>query len=241
MKLFFFLVAFCLVSFRFYMSWSGKDEERRGISESNMIVKYDNFIEKIKYSGKFELSDDETHFKHISPGGYFKYQKNDVEVTAESNLRGSIDYTIYDGKNNLSPEGAGKELLAEAVKEMIYWGFDAESRMERVFQKGGAGALLQEVDSVKTDQVKVLYFNRLFSIDSLIPELLPIIINKVGSMGSDQDKIEFFKRIPAEQLRNPRVDSAYFVIVEGIGSDMEKINALQHLINTGFGRWCRCQ
>ncbi len=230
MKLFFFLVAFCLVSFRFYMSWSGKDEERRGISESNMIVKSGNFIEKIKYSGKFELADDETQFKQISPGGYFKYQKNDIKVEAESNLRGSIDYTIYDGKNNLSPEGAGKELLTEAVKEMIYWGFDAEPRMERVYQKGGAAALLREVDSVKTDQVKILYLNRLFGVDSLVPELLPLIITKVGSMGSDQDKMMFLTRINRDQLMNHQIDSAYFAIVEKIGSDMEKVNALQHLL-----------
>ena len=230
MKLFFFLVAFCLLSFRFYMSWSGKDEERRGVSVSNMIVKYDNFIEKIKYSGKFELSEDETHFKHISPGGYFRYQKNDIKVEAESNLRGSIDYTIYDGKNNLSPEGAGKELLAEAVKEMIYWGFDAESRMERVYKKGGVAALLSEVDSVKTDQVKILYLNRLFAVDSLVPELLPVIIRKVGSMGSDQDKMMFLTKINRDQLKNHEIDSAYFAIVERIGSDMEKVNALQHVI-----------
>src|SRR5215467_4951542 len=137
MKLFFFLVAFCLVSFRFYLSWSGKDRERRGISESSMTIKSDNFIEEIKYFGKFQISDDETSFKTISPGGYFKYRKNDIKVKAESNVRGTIDYSIYDGTREVSAEGAGKEILAEAVKEMIYWGFDAEHRMERVYQKGG--------------------------------------------------------------------------------------------------------
>jgi len=231
MKLFFFLIAFCLVSFRFYMAWSGKDEERRGVSVSNMVIKSGGLYEQIKYSGKFQLSDDETSFKNISPGGYFKYRKNDIKVEAESNLRGSIDYSIYDGNNYLSAEGKGKELLAEAIKEIIRWGFDAEARMERVYQKGGPGALLSEVDSVKTDQVKVLYLNRLLAIDSLVPELLPVIITKVGSMGSDQFKISFLTRIHPEQLRNPRVDSSYFAIVTGIGSDMEKVNALQYIIN----------
>lgn len=230
MKLFFFLVAFCLVSFRFYMSWSGKDRERRGISESYMKVSYNNVLEEIKYSGKFKISDDEMSFKSISPGGYFKYRKNDTSVEAESNVRGTIDYTIYDGKTQVPVDGAGKGLLAEAVKEMIYWGFDAEARMERIYQKGGARALLSEVDSVKTDQVKVLYLNRLFAIDSLIPELLPVIITKVGSMGSDQDKMMFLTRISRDQMKNPQTDSAYFAIVARIGSDMEKVNALQHLL-----------
>src|SRR5664279_312949 len=149
MKLFFFLVAFCLVSFRFYMSWSGKDEERRGVSVSNMVIKSDGFYQQIKYSGKFQLSEDEKSFKSISPGGYFKYRKNDVKVEAETNLRGSIDYTIYDGEKYLTLEEGGSKLVAEAIKEMIAWGFEAEARMERVYQKGGAAALLSEVDSVK--------------------------------------------------------------------------------------------
>jgi len=231
MKLFFFLVAFCLVSFRFYMAWSGKDEERRGVSESSMVVKSDGFLEKMKYSGKFQLSEDEKSFKSISPGGYFKYQKNDVKVTAESNLRGTIDYTVYDGEKYLTLDEGGRILVAEAIKEMIAWGYDAEARMERVYQKGGPGALLAAVDSMKTDQLKIIYLNRLFSIDSLLPQLLPIIIKKVGSMGSDQDKMGFLTRIPVVQLRNAQIDSAYFTIVEGIGSDMEKVNALQYLIN----------
>jgi hypothetical protein len=230
MKLFFFLVAFCLVSIRFYMSWSGIDRERRGVSESNMKVISDNLVEEIKYFGKFQISDDENSFKTISPGGYFKYRKNDIRVKAESNVRGTIDYTIYDGGNQVPFEGAGKELLAEAVKEMIYWGFDAEPRMERIYQKGGADALLREVDSVKTDQVKILYLNKLFAIDSLLPKLLPIIVKKIGVMGSDQDKMMFLTRINREQMKNPQTDSAYFAIVEKIGSDMEKVNALQHLI-----------
>jgi hypothetical protein len=231
MKLFFFLIAFTLISFRFFLSWSGKDREKRGISESNMTIKSGDFVEQIKYTGKFELSEDEKSFKHISPGGYFKYRKNGVKVEAESNLRGTVDYTIYDGKNYLSADGGGKELVAEAIKEMISWGFDAERRMERVYKKGGARALLIEVDSMKTDQVKVLYLNRLFAIDSLVPELLPIIITKVGTMGSDQIKVEFLTRIPAEQLRNVQIDSAYFAIVKSIRSDMDKVNALQYLIN----------
>ena len=32
---------------------------------------------------------------------------------------------------------------------MIYWGYDAEGRMERVYQKGGSQALLREIDSMK--------------------------------------------------------------------------------------------
>jgi|SRR5450432_426083 hypothetical protein len=231
MKLIFFLIAFSLVSIRAYFSWSGKDRQKRGLSQSNMVIKSDNFYEQINYTGKFELSDDESSFKSISPGGYFKFRKNDIRIEAESNLRGEIVYTIYDGKNILSMDEQGKLLVAQAIKEMIERGYDANERMERVYRKGGPVALLNEVDSMKADQVKVLYLARLFAIDSLLPSFLPYTIKKIASLGSDQDKVNFLTKITAVQLENPQTDSLYFDVIKGIGSDMDRMNAIWHIIN----------
>ena len=230
MKLIFFLIAFSLVGIRVYFSWAGKDREKKGVSESNMVIRSDNFYEEIKYSGKFQLTDDETGFKSISPGGYFKFRKNDVSVKAESNLQGSIEYRINDGNNNLPLDEKGKKLLAEAIREMIAWGFDAENRMERVYRKGGAQALLSEVDSMRSDHIRLLYLNRLFAIDSLMPQWIPIVIIKAGALGSDPDKVNFLTRIRADQLKDSLVDSAYFEVVKKINSDMDKSNAIQYLI-----------
>src|SRR3984893_15194640 len=102
MKLIFFLIAFLLISIRFYFSWTGKDRERRGLSESNIVIKSDNSYEEINYLGKFQLSDDESTFKSISPGGYFKFRLNELKVKAQSDVRGGIEYQITDGKKDLS-------------------------------------------------------------------------------------------------------------------------------------------
>jgi hypothetical protein len=231
MKMIFFLIAFCLVSVRYYFSWAGKERQKRGVTESDIVIKSDNFYEEINYSGKFQLSEDEGGFKSISPGGYFKFRKNEIKVKAESDLRGEIEYFIYDGKNKLSPDGDGKLFISTAIKEMIYWGYDADQRMERVYQRGGVQALLSEVDSIKTDQVKVLYLNRLFAIDSLHPGFMPLILQKVANMGSDQDKVNFLTRIPVGRLNDASNDSAYFEIIKRISSDVDKANALRHIIN----------
>jgi hypothetical protein len=230
MKIIFFLIAFFLLSIRVYFSWSGKDKENRGVSESNMVIRSDNFYEEIKYSGKFQLSDDETAFKSISPGGYFKFRKNEERVQAESNLQGTIEYRIYDGKNNIGTDERGKKLIAESIHEMIAWGFDAAPRMERVFEKGGSKALLSEVDSMKSDPVKILYLNRLFAMDSLSTDDFAELIKKIKSLGSDGDRISFLIKISAKQFKKPLVAPAYFEIVAAIGSDMDKLNALNHLM-----------
>ena len=231
MKLIFFLIAFCLITIRFYFSWTGKDRERRGMSESNMVIKSDNFYEEINYLGKFQLSDDESGFKSISPGGYFKFRLNDVKVKAESNMRGEIEYKIYDGKNDIPMNEEGKSIVSKAVHEMIYWGYDAEGRVERVYHKGGSQALINEIDSVKPDFVKILYLNRLFSIDSLSPETKGLIVRKIKSLGSDMDKSQFINKITAAQFKNPSITAACFDIIRGMGSDMDKMNSLHHIID----------
>ncbi len=233
MKLIFFLVAFSLISLRMYFSWLGKDRENRGISESNMVVKSDNFTEKISYVGKFQLLDDETGFKSISPGGYFKYEMNDERVKAESNLKGEIEYTLYDGKDNLVvSDDKGKKLLKEAIKEMIAWGYDAQGRMERIYKKEGVKGLLAEVDSVRTGQTKMIYLDRLFSLmDSLSPEEQSLVIDKIKSLNSNMDERHLLEKISLHQLKNPKVADAYFRVAGDINSDMDKAAVLNHFLD----------
>jgi hypothetical protein len=231
MKLIFFLIAFCLITIRFYFSWTGKDRERRGLTESNMVIKSDNFYEEINYLGKFQLSDDESSFKSISPGGYFKFRLNEIKVKAQSDVRGEIEYKIYDGKNDLPLNEQGKLIVSKAIHEMIYWGYDGEGRMERVYQKGGYKALLSEIDSIKFDQIKMLYLNRLFSIDSLPSETKELVVRKVKTLGSDMDRSQFLNKITPSQFKDPSINAACFDIIRGMGSDIDKMNVLHHIID----------
>lgn len=231
MKLIFFLIAFFLVSIRVYFSWSGMEKAKRGESETNLVIKSDGFYEEMNYDGKFQLNEDETGFKSISPGGYFKFRRNEIKVKAEGNLKGDVDYMIYDGKSNLPLNEEGKRLLAQAIREMIFWGYDAKNRMARIYQRGGPSALLSEVDSMKSDEVKVMYLEFLLAIDSLHPEVLPVLIKKAGSMGSDVNKEKFLLKISSLPLRNNQTDSTCFEMIKGFGSDMDKLSSLQYFMD----------
>lgn len=232
MKLIFFVVAFCLVCVCYYFSWSGIERHKRGESTADLVVSSDNYYEAIKYSGRFQITDDETGFKSISPGGYVKYRKNEDRVTAESDLQGNIEYTITDGKNKFTANDEdGKRLIGQAVREMIHWGYGDKARMERIYKKGGIQALLSEADSMKTDQSRVLYLDKVFDTDSLSPEYLAVLAEKIGTLGTDQEKSRLSNRFSQEQLNNPLVAQAYFNVVRGMGSDMEKVNVLQHALD----------
>ncbi len=230
MKLVFFLTAFCLISIRYYFSWAGKEGERSGVSVSNMVVKTDSSYEEINYAGKFRLSDDETSFKSISPGGYFKYRFNEIKVKAETNLQGEIEYTIYDGKNDLPANAAGKIYVTQAIREMIDWGYDAQARMERVYQKGGVAALMKEADSIKAGNIRVLYLNRLIQLDSGSNQDMSLIIKKIGRLDNDMDKVRILEKLSVTQFNDSVANHAYFESIASLGSDMDKVNALEKII-----------
>lgn len=231
MKLIFFLIAFCLLSLRVYFSWSGKERENHGVSIANLVIRSDHYIEEIKYSGKFELTEDESGFKSISPGGYLKYRKNDTSVLIESNLQGVIDYHIEEGRYKLSlTDARGKSRVAEAVREMLAWGFDAGQRIERLYRRGGSEALIREMDSLKTDQVKVLYLNRLFAIDSLTPEECTAIAKKISSLGSNGDKTQFLKKFSTSRMMDLQTARVWFTVLESLGNDQDKTVALDQIL-----------
>jgi len=225
MKLFFFLIAFCLIFLRVFIT--GPWYEKRGKNDVTISIGNGDDYEQVRYGGKITLTDDETGIKSISPGGYIKYRKNDKKLIAVSNLEGDINYTITDDGQVL-PGEKGKKFITEAVKEMIAYGFDAPARMDRIYAKGGGPALLNELDSLKSSGVISMYIDHLL-IDDSLGQYTTSLIKKIGLLGSDHDKVVFLNKLTGTQLKNPQTVQAYFDIVQHFGSDMDKVNML--------GRW----
>jgi len=57
----------------------------------------------------------------------------------------------------LSPEGDGKPVIKEALRQMIVYGFDARDRMHRLYQRGGDSALQSELDQLKSPGLADMY------------------------------------------------------------------------------------
>jgi hypothetical protein len=74
---------------------------------------------KIEFSGNIEFNSNETAIAHISRYGYVKVHYNDHKLEAENDGHGGVRYKLYDGDQQLDPNGDGKALIAEAVKQII--------------------------------------------------------------------------------------------------------------------------
>lgn len=229
MKLYFFLVALCLVMLRAFFSFTGHGRHNDD-NEGTMTVRINDYYEQIKWSGKAVLSEDETSIASIPPGGYLKFRENELKMVAESNLQGEIGYTLYDGHENLPLNDSGRHFITACLSKMIAWGYNAGGRAERINKKGGYHALIAELPRLKMENVKAPYLDLVLRNDSLREDELAAVIHQIASAVSDIDKENFLKRLTPVQLKDPAVSSAYLDIVSGINADLQKVNLLSRLI-----------
>lgn len=236
MKAEYFVVIFCLLFAGAYFTYA-KRMNGWGNNDSSIVISGDNFYEEIKYSGRIAFTDDETSFKSITPGGYINFRKNDDRVIAKSNKHGVISYELEEGDNKLPLDSNGTKLITEAVKEMIAFGIDANERMERIFKKGGNRALMNELENLKNDNVKRMYFEHILKSDSLSKDDLALLVKKVStSFGSDQDKDDVLKRFTVEQLKDSSTAGAYLKTVESFNDDNAKSNALKNIMTIAVSK-----
>jgi hypothetical protein len=155
MKLAFFLVAFYLILFRVYYKsiWPGVWTNGR----VSITISNGDDYEQIRYMGKIRLTEDESGIASISPGGYIKYRHNDIRLTAEGDIQGHITYDIRNDGRRLTPADDGRNVIHEALGEMIAYGFDARGRMLRVYNRGGDSALQVEMARMKSSGIADMY------------------------------------------------------------------------------------
>ena len=233
MKMTFFLIAFTLIFLRVYLSCTGVMHGGRSNVEGNMTIISDHFHEEIRWSGVIRLDSDETTIASITPGGYLKFRLNDKKMVAEGNLQGEISYELYDDGEKLALDSNGRKFIARAVKELIAAGFDAKERIERIYQRGGYRALLNEVGKQKTDQLNMMYLERVFAIDSIAEDDLPLVLQKIAAFGSDNDKTNFLRRFTLNKLQDEVTMQAFFDIVARLGSDNDKADMMKHVMDQG--------
>ncbi len=185
----------------------------------------------ITYSGDIKFNDDETSIRSISQNGYLKYKKNDKTLIAENNSHGEIKYEMEDNGRKINPnDDEGKSFLTNAVKNMIEVGFDAKGRMDRIYKKGGSRAILEEIDNLKSDYVKSMYIEYLFSVDSISQEEMKSTAKKIGTkISSDYDKGRLLSKFPADYLKDSLTAHAWFESAKSVSGDYDKANALKYI------------
>jgi hypothetical protein len=204
-----------------------------------MVISDEDDDLDIRYAGDIRFNDAETAILEISEGGYMHYWHNGDRLLAEPDDRGGVEMELYErGEKIDAGSEEGRKLLTCVVRELIWQGFDAEERMDRIYRRGGYPALLAETDSMKSDYVKGLYFGRLLSIDTIPPNEMAAVLEKMGlTLSSDHDKERLLALVDTAYLKNDSVAGSYLDVAAGIDGDYEKSEALTYFLRFPLPEW----
>ncbi len=197
-------------------------------TESKTVIIDDDLFMEISYSGEVRFNDAETAIASLPADGHIKYKKNGKKLTIESGAGGIVLYGVNGGTKKSMLNSEEQLFVTAVIKEMIAHGLGAKDRAERIYKKEGAVGLLKEVELLKSDYVKSIYFETLLNGKLLSPPEVVVCLDKIGLfIESDFEKAKLLKAFSADQLSDLATTDAYFNALKRMDSDFEKANVIK--------------
>src|SRR5215813_937605 len=174
---------------------------------------------RIRIKGKPEFTDDYSDIKTLSPRGSARVEETrgsvsrrwEVESDADGNLRRS--YFVQGKAHEFDSEARQwlSGLLLEAVRQS---GFDAERRVARLYQKGGANAVLEEVSLINGDYAKRIYLRELMTNHQLDSASVQRVTRMVArELKSDYEKRQALAPVAEKYLDDQKVLSEFIAAI----------------------------
>jgi hypothetical protein len=171
--------------------WSVKDGLQKSSLETN---------------GKITVAEDEKSISSISPGGYLKIERTTFGNSRSlfiTNKDGSLNYEYKEGGRTKPFEPDGRIWLGEMLPELLNTtNIAAESRIDRLYARGGATAALGILPQLKGDHVKSQYLALLMKKNLSKTEMVAVIDAVPSHLDSDHFKLEVYKQIPPSYFEN---------------------------------------
>src|SRR5215468_5958957 len=194
---------------------------------------------RIRVKGKPEFTDDYSDIKTLSPRGSARVEETrgsvsrrwEIESDADGNLRRSyyVQGKAHDFDNEARQWLSG--LLLEAVRQS---GFDTERRVSRLYQKGGANAVFEEVSLIKGDYAKGVYLRELMKGHELDSDSAERVVAQAArEMKSDYEKRQVLSLVAEKYLDDQKVLTEFIGATATIGSDYERGQTIAAALKRG--------
>ena len=125
---------------------------------------------EIRWNGEFELSDDDTDIRSMTPGSSLRISDGgwlrgrSVEFTADGS--GKITRRFWVGSAERAFEPEGKAWLSAALPKFVREsGIGAKGRVGRIYKARGVAGVLGEISAITSSWVKKVYFTELLNLD----------------------------------------------------------------------------
>ncbi len=186
---------------------------------------------EIKQNGAFKMSNDEQSIISLSNGAYISYKKNGKRLKIEQNEQSEITYQFNGGEKKSKLSADEQKILNSVLKDLITHGFGVKDRAERLYSKGGAKAILNEINNIKGDYAKAKYFEVLFEKDQLSQADLIQVLNQLSiAITSDYEKASLLKNISMDKLKDTEISNTYYATLKRVNSDYEKAEVIKLIL-----------
>lgn len=190
---------------------------------------------EVELRGTIELADDDRDIKSMSSDGYLEIRKTvfgskrKLIISPEAD---GLKREYYEGRTKMPFEPEGRKWMAEILPELVRsTTIGAESRVNRFFNRGGAQAVLNEIENLQSDYVKHHYANKLMKVRGLEAKDYAKIINTLANeIDSDYYLSEFLKYNADKLLSTQESTDALLAATNEIDSDHYKTEVIKEAL-----------
>lgn len=183
-----------------------------------------------------QFNDDYTDVESIAADGHFRLteerggmvQRLEITPAADGQLK-----RVYTVRGEVRPfDAAARQWLARLLSESVAGsGFDAEARVQKIFKRGGANAVLAEMTRLKSDYARRVYASVLLEQGNLNGDGLAKLLTQNGrAISSDYEKATLLIQVLKNNLTDRGVRAAFFETLGTLSSDYERGRVLAILL-----------
>jgi SOS response regulatory protein OraA/RecX len=191
----------------------------------------------IEMRGQIDVTDDDKDIKSISDDGYLEINKtvfgSKRTLMIESQGGGKMKKEYYENRTKMPWEPNGKAWMSEILPEIVRnTGIGAESRVNRIFKKGGVAAVLDEIKNIDSDHVKSLYANLLMKQPVQVKDYASIANTLAEEVDSDHYLSTFLQSNISKFMATKEATTALFNATKKLDSDHYKTVVIKDALDS---------
>lgn len=190
---------------------------------------------KAEIHGRIAFNPDETDVASLDAGGTAMFQETSGGSTRRIELsedKGQLTRRYFVDGSERPYDATARAWFAALVPALMREsGLDAKARVARLYDKGGAGAVLDDIEKIQGSYGRGVYLKLLTAHGKLAPQQLDRAMRIAGDLDSDYSKQQTLQDLFATQSLDAAEQVAYFHQVARVGGDYEKSELLCHSID----------
>jgi beta-lactamase regulating signal transducer with metallopeptidase domain len=209
-------------------SFSVDDDEQR-------IEWYeDGCRRRVEIEGEVAFDDAFRRIRSISPGGQVR-----IEVETASGERavemehadGGIAYAYFEDGDERPFDDDARAWLDDVVLELLRTGYMAEERAAALLRTGGATAVIDEVEQLRSDLARRIYYGAALAHETVPPALaVDLIRHAADAIGSDFELAQLLIGTADDRPLDGAIADAFLDASYSVSSDFERRRLLSEVL-----------